>query len=286
VWPDDVFAALPGVHKAELSPTLRMIDGSVIAFKHAHHSGSSAGDNLVSANVTDAAIDELGRIKDVGNYQQVHSRVSQTGGLISTATTRKRGHWMREEIDQAAANSGGAIVLRHVDIFDNPWMPWAACWKLLITDGSITATQLEQHVLPANDISAAAREQITKPRGMIEHLGLDAPDGSLLWTEWSEDLVYPGSGSQSEIWVTRDGEAQRLLNITEHVLARHWPREVEEGKHHHKWVGADFNYHARSVVFQLFGAGQTTEEALANRKSWTALAILEVDSSGTTIAHA
>ena len=285
IWPDAVFAALPGVSEHELAPRLDLIDGSSIDFMHGHHSGASAGDNLVSANITDVAIDEAARIKAVENYQQCQARVSQTGGRVAMATTRKRGHWLRTMIDDLAPTSAGAIRVHSIDIFDNPWMSYAAIIKLLLSDGTYTE-RVAARVLAADDIAAAGREEVRTPRGRLEHLGLEENEGLLLWPRWSDEYVYPASGKQQTLWITRDGVARKLTNITSHVLARHWQRETEQGRKHECWAGTDWNHHARAVVMQLFGEGNTLAEALANQRSWHVYVLGESASTGTTQQHA
>lgn len=292
LWPDEVFASLRGVSEHDHAPRLDLIDGSTLAFLHGHHSGNSAGDNVISANVTDAAIDELARIKSVETYQQVQARVSQSGGRVAIATTRKRGHWLRTEIEDVAADSAGAVEVSTIDIFDNPWMTRAACWKLLLSDGTYNANTL-RGVLAADDIDAAARDAIKRPRSRMEHLGLEDSDALLLWPEWRNDYIYPQTGRQTRLVVEGDDGPRTLIDITRHVLARQWPREAARGERFDAWAGTDWNVNARAVVMQVFGeptsAGPSSARvasAVANRASWHVLVVGESASTGTTKAHA
>ena len=217
-WPDAVFTGPRKITTATKAPTLYLIDGSVLAFMHAHHSGGRAGDNLKSANVRDAVVDELTAVTSAENWTQVLARVSQSGGAVCTASTRKRGHWSRREIDELVSTAGeDAIRVYALDIFDNPWMAYAAVWKLFLTDNTLSRRTLEVEVLADPDPPARARAVVTKPRSLQEHFGHEFADTSRLWSEWDGSAIVTGD---EHLWVSRNGAPVRLLDITAGVLRK------------------------------------------------------------------
>lgn len=278
-WPDAVFTGTRKITTATKAPTLYLIDGSVLAFMHAHHSGGRAGDNLKSANVRDAVVDELTAVTSAENWTQVLARVSQSGGAVCTASTRKRGHWSRREIDELVATAGDdAIKVYALDIFDNPWMAYAAVWKLFLTDNTLSRRTLEVEVLADPDPPARARAVVTKPRSLQEHFGHEVADTSRLWSEWDGSAIVTGD---EHLWVSRNGQPVRLLDITAGVLRKH--HDKPDQRH---WVGSDFNYIGHSVVLKVYGLGASTAEALANRDSWTVLVTDEIEVEGSSLRHA
>jgi len=294
VWPDALFRGLKPVPRSAKSPQLTMLDGSVIAFKHASHRGASAGKNLKSAKVVDAVVDEVGAIGAEANFHQVQIRVSQSGGSVGASTTRVVNHWSHERITLRAKQQGPEVIDVHqFDLYDNPWMTLARIWQLFLTDKTLTTNQLETQVLPAaagGDVAekrAAALAVITSPESMREHFGIETHTGLLMWSEWRPELVYHSSKHQhAEIHVERDDSGikrrVRLINITAAVLAGMLPRQTEKGITFDRWAGCDFNVRGHAAIFEVFGEGRTVEEAMANRSSWTVLVVDEVQINGTT----
>lgn len=285
LWPDELFVELRKQTKTSKEPQLTLIDGSVILFKHAHHTGQRAGGNLKSANVVDAVVDELGEIQDDANWFQVLTRVSQQAGHVGTASTRVRGHWMGEAlIDRAKDDS--SIDLREFTIWDNPWYSEAMIWSLIVgLRKAFSAEDLERHVLPLPKCEqwAAARDLVTDPRVLREDFGVETETSIRLWPEWRDSMIYAGTATRHptiDVW--RD-KPVRLLNITREVMAQKWPRATQEGRSAAVFAGLDFNVRGHAVLLELFGEGTTPAAALANRDSWTVLVVDEVQVDGTTL---
>ena len=285
LWPLGVFSDLRRITLAAKDAIIVMLDGSVLAFHHAHHSGKRGGDNLRSANMRDIAVDELTSIHDAKNWQQLVARVSQSGGHILTASTRGSRHWSRELIEGNAAGSGGAIHITEVDIFHNPWMAYAATWQLFLNDKTFTAHQLDEILaLPVDDQAQASRERMTRPESLLNHLGVSVEIDDRLWREWTDDrvrLVADKLERHPEMFVTRDGSAVRLHNITAAMLGQKWPVLGDAAPP--VWAGVDFNVTGHAVLFELFGEGRTVEQALANQASWRVLVTAEVEVKGITL---
>jgi hypothetical protein len=272
-WPDEVFASLSRVSKDSPAPYRRtLIDGSLVEFHHANYSGRQAGSNLRAANVLDAAVDELTAILDQTNWQQVHARVSQSGGNIFTATTRRSGHWSEDEIEDVQTNAAGAVWSTSVDILDNPWMTFARCWQLFLTDGTLDARKLEQQVLPAADPAAKCRQIVTRPASLREHFGVKTIEGIVLWSNWTGEQIIDDDRFARE-WLTWAGK--RLPNITAAVLASKWRGPTPD-----YLLGQDFNVSPMvAVAMQIFGD-------YARPETWVALAFDEIATEGTVQKHA
>lgn len=281
LWPDAIFTHRSKITLATKEPMLHMIDGSSLAFMHAHHSGNSAGDNLKSANIRDAVVDEINAIGASENWTQVLARVSQSGGSVCTASTRKRGHWSKREIDELVATAGEDVIRTfQVDLFDNPWMAYAAIWKLFLSDGTLTRRQLEADVLQAGDPPGRARALVSKPRSREQHFGDEIADGSRLWSEWDAAAGVVTHGSTP--WATDDeGQAARLVDITAQVLRPH----VDGRPPGDSWAGADFNFIGHSVILKVFGRGASVEQAVAAKSTWSVLVASEVESEGSSLRH-
>jgi len=284
VWPAEVFAAWAPCPLTKKNPTLEMVDGSIIAFKHANFTGASAGKNLKSANVVDAVIDELGAIRAFANYHQVQVRVSQTGGSVSCSTTRVTNHWSHEEITMRAKDSGPEVVdVSTFTLFDNPWMTYARIWQLFLNDRTVTAKQLEEVILPAEDKIAACLSLVTNPRSLREHLGIETSTSNRMWEEWSDDFIYSDNLTTHPDGIhvrSPEGKPVKLVNITREVLARKWPNATQA---FNSWAGLDFNIRGHAVTFELFGQGGSVQEAIVNEQSWTVLVNQEVQVNGTTL---
>lgn len=277
-WPDALMV-LPkkGIPQSARSPRITMLDGSVIDFKHAAHDGG----NLKSENVVDIVLDELGEIDDPDNFHQAKIRVSQTGGCVATATTRKRGHWMDDEITKLAQEAGPEVVrMAEFDLFHSPWMTFARIWQLFLNDRTLTRRQLEHEVLPATDKRAKCLELVKNPKSLREHFGIETAGERLMWSQWRDDFIYSSRHRRhDELHVHRDGAAVRLVNITAAVLARRLPNEAQSFA---AWAGVDFNVRGHAVILEIFGEGSSPEAALANEASWTLLVSDEVQVDGTT----
>lgn len=286
VWPSEVFVNLKPCPRTKKNPELELVDGSRVLFKHANFSGESAGKNLKSANVVDAVVDELGAIRAHANFHQVQVRVSQTGGHVATSTTRVLGHWSHDEITMRAEETGAEVIdVSNFDLFQNPWMSYARIWQLFINDRTLTRRQLESQVLPAKDKRAACLALVTNPKSLREHFGEETAASRFMWSSWSDDFIYSSAAkAHAEIYVRdEDGHAKRLLNITAQVLAKRWPRQTAEGQRFSRWGAMDFNVRGHAVVLELFGEGETVEQAVANEASWTVMVVDEVQVDGTTI---
>jgi hypothetical protein len=291
VWPDELFAQLTPCPLSKKNPTLEMVDGSIIAFKHAAHQGAQAGKNLKSANIVGAVVDELGVIKGQSNWHQVLIRVSQTGGHVATSTTRVTNHWSHKEISERAEIVGPEVIdVSTFTIFENPWMSWAAIWQLFVADKTITPKQLETNVLRAEDKAMACLALVTNPDSLREHFGVETSTDPKMWTEWKDEFIYHDAQIlHPEIFVTgAEGQAKRLINITTPMLAGHsqWGRAHQLGHRFNCWAGLDPNVRGHAVTLELFGEGRSVPEALANRASWTVLVNREIESEGSTLALA
>lgn len=292
-WPDRVFSGLSFASaKAKGAEERRMIDGSRLAFLHANTRGEQAGDNLKSVNVTDAVVDELAAVPDQRSWDQVNIRTIQTGGSVTTGTTPKPSKaWVRLVVDEEMVEAGAALEVT-LSMVDNPWISFAALFMGFLKDRTLTKRQLELDVLPyPEDYLGALQRTVTSKRALREHFGLELGDERKLWTEWREDLIYSGpmierGKSRRSLWIERDGRAVEFLNITPKILARYWARQRDQGRVFARWLGLDFNYHARSIVFELYGEGETVDKAIANASTWILFAVDEVESTGTTMAHA
>ena len=292
-WPDRVFSSMTfASSKAKSAEERRMVDGSRIAFLHANTRGEQAGDNLKSVNVTDAVVDELAAVPDQRSWDQVNIRTIQTGGSVTTGTTPKPSKaWVRLVVDEEMVEAGAALEVT-LAMVDNPWISFAALFMGFLKDRTLTKRQLELEVLPyPEDYLGALQRTVTSKRALREHFGLELGDERKLWTDWSEDLIYSGpaispSKTRRSIWLDRDGVGVEYLNITPQILARYWARQRDHGRVFSRWLGLDFNYHARSIVLELYGEGDTVEKAIANSSSWVLFAADEVESTGTTMAHA
>jgi hypothetical protein len=288
MWPDEVFAAFKPITKKSKDPSLTLIDGSRIDFHHAHHSGEQAGSNLKSANVRDIVVDEAGAIRNKQNWQQLLVRVSQSGGSVSAATTRVRNHWSTSEIE---GNTSSAVVTREIDLFDNPWMSYAAIYQLFLADQTFTDRQLAEILeFPREEQAAACRAKITRPESLLEHLGVAVEAADRLWTEWTGEHVVTDRETQHPTLIVtgEDGRALKLINCTALMLAAKWPamrdRMREEGRPMPgTWAGMDFNFCGHATTFELFGEGRNATEAYANQASWRVLVNSEVEVQGPTL---
>jgi hypothetical protein len=283
VWPDEVFASLRPVSEEKKNPSLRMIDGSTILFEHGNFGDAR---NLKSANVTDAVVDEVGAIKSLSVWHQAQIRVSQSGGTVAASTTRVYGHWSHEEIALRAKEAGEDLIkVMNFDLFDNPFMSYAAIWQLFLNDKTLTRKQLENQVLPAADKRAACMGLVTRAKSLREHFGVEVASSMLMWTEWDNSLIYASERERHDrIHIERDGRRRALVNITEQVLAREWRRAYKEGRRFRCWAGFDPNVRGHAAVLELFGEGRNVEEAVANSSSWTVLVSDEVQVDGSTMA--
>jgi hypothetical protein len=287
LWPLEVFAGLTRIGLEAKNPIITMIDGSVLAFNHAHHSGRRGGDNLRSANVRDIVVDELTSIHDQKNWQQLIARVSQSGGHILTASTRGSRHWSRELIEGNAATAGGSISVSEVDLFHNPWMAYGAIWQMFLNDKTFTRHQLEEILaLPRPEQADAARARVTRPESLLNHFGISAESNDRLWSEWAGDRVIADRDTRHPaglVVTAADGTAKRLRNITAAMLATKWQRATRDEKSFTAWAGMDFNFVGHTVLFELFGEGPTEDHALADQSKWVVLVVDEIEVTGTTL---
>ena len=215
LWPADVFVGKrPG--ETTKNPSHSLIGGSRLDYKHAHHSGSKAGTSLRSESVEAAAVDELSAIHHEENWRELKSRVAQTGGPIAAAYTPTAGHWSAK-LAKSALASGGAIVVAKLVMTQNPWWPYARIWKDLLKDNALTAVQLEEQVLPAEDQAAAARAAVTDPHVLRMRWGVQAPVGLVLWREWHDRFIC---SSYDEAADELDLGGDPLPNITGLVLGQ------------------------------------------------------------------
>jgi hypothetical protein len=240
LWPDDVFAgSVPG--DKTKNPVLEMIDGARVAFRHAHHSGKRAGTNLRSEQVQAVVIDELTAILDVENYHEALNRVGQSGGPVAVAYTPTRGHWVERHIEAPALGSGGAIKLKRLTMFQNPWWPFATMWFHFLRKAAISAAALVEQVLAKPDQAAAALEAIHDPAHRRMFFGVSAPVGLRLWHEWIADrYTVQAYDEDSNTFTPRGVE---LDNVTDEVVGGHFKaRGIIE------IAGKDFNVNPGVVV--------------------------------------
>jgi hypothetical protein len=246
LWPDVWVGKMPT--ETTKSPKLTAFDGSVFSFRHAAHSGKRAGTNLRSESVAALVIDELSAILNQENWREAKSRVAQTAGPIAVAFTPTAGHWSAQLVKQAA-DSGGAIVVDHLLMFDNPWWPWARIFVDLLKDAAITATQLREKILPAEDWRAAVLEEVKDPAVRRMRFGEEQALGLTLWRLWDPARsIYRGPPPLESIEL----EGAALPNITGDVVGAHFGRRdiVAAG-------GKDFNVsNGVCVVFRVFGDRQ------------------------------
>lgn len=283
VWPNEVFASLRPMSEEKKNPSLRMIDGSTILFEHGNFSDAR---NLKSSNVTDAVVDEVGAIKSLAVWHQAQIRVSQSGGSVAASTTRVYGHWSHDEIALRAKEAGEDLIrVMQFDLFDNPFMSYAAIWQLFLNDKTLTRKQLEKQVLPAEDKRAACMALVTRAKSLREHFGVEVASSMLMWTEWDNSLIYTSEHERHDkVHIERAGKLRTLLNITEAVMGREHRRAYREGKRFRVWAGFDPNVRGHACVLELFGEGRTLEEAVANVSSWTVMVSDEVQVDGSTMA--
>ena len=278
MWPDALWSCKNPITKNTTAPTVHMIDGSIIAFQHAH----ADGDNLKSANVTDAVIDEFAAILDPRNYFQVLARVSQQGGHVALSSTKKRDHWSTEEFESQAKD--GWISIHTLELFTNPWMTFAAIWQLFVSTKALGIGELEDKVLtretPEEQIEAC-RALVTDPDALRDHFGIETEAGQLLWAEWTGQEIV--TDLRDGLWITdKDNRPKRLIDITALWIAKHWPSAAPWDQ----WAGMDFNYFGHSVILKLYGDGPSPEAAYANRDSWHAVVTNEIDVATSTLGHA
>lgn len=288
LWPVEVFAGLPRITLQAKAPVHTLIDGSILKYVHAHHSGSRGGDNLKSANVRDLVVDELTAIHDRKNWQQLVARVSQSGGHILTGSTRASGHWSTEAIESNSLTGGGSIHVTEVDLFHNPWMAYAADYQLFLNDKTFTAHQIEEIIsLPRVDQADACRSRMTRPESLLNHLGIAVEASDRLWTQWTgEHVIADREARHTHLVIPGDdGKPRRLRNITAAMLAEKWPKTG--ATRFTAWAGMDFNRNpGHAVLFELFGEGPDEAHALANRSQWVVLVTDEVEVKGPTLALA
>lgn len=278
LWPRDVFTGqIPGPKTKH--PKLYMVDGSVIAFRHAHHSGRRAGTNLRSASVSAAVVDELTAIVNRENYLEIMNRLGQTAGPLATAYTPISGHWAEEDIEKAATSSAGAIQLRRVDLFDNPWWPLSRAWKQFLRDRSLDASSLFD-VLTAEDQCEEAYKRVQDPDSRRRHFGMSAPVGLRLWRSWRAD-EWTLRGPVPDVAVF-EGQP----NITAHTAGSYFGKP---GAAIQVAAGVDFNVNPGvAVVFAVFGTlelplvvvlgevttiGPTIKSARAIASAWPGLCL-------------
>jgi hypothetical protein len=268
LWPAEVFTGeMPG--EKTKNPVHKLIDGSKLVYRHTHHSGKRAGTNLRSESVDAIVTDEVTAILNVENWNELVNRVGQTGGPIACAYTPTRGHWVEEVIEKRALGSGGAIVVKRLTMFRNPWWPYAKIWWQFLRGGGITAEQLEEEILMQEDQTAASLEVITNPDARRMFFGESAPVGLVLWREWRDE------------WICEDYDAGRdqlriggrwLDNITEHVLG-----DFFQSRNFREAGGKDFNVNPQcTVIFRVFG----------NTDRPHVMVLHEVGTTGTTYTHA
>jgi hypothetical protein len=240
LWPNVFVGKIP--NETTKNPSLHLFDGSRIDFRHAHHSGSKAGTNLRSESVgIGIVVDELSAIHHEENLRELQARVALTGAPIAAAFTPTAGHWSARLAKQAP-HSGGTIVVRKLTMFDNPWWKKADMWIDLLRLGAITAAELEQKILPAEDQFAAAMSVVTDPNVRRMRFGEEQSIGLTLWREWSDELVV------------RDGDGLRssfrgLPNVTAAVVGGFFGTSRPKA-----WGGKDFNVNPNvGVVLQAFG---------------------------------
>lgn len=281
----------PTSHRAS-NLALTMIDGSTIEFHHAQDDGG----NLKSENVQAIAGDEIGEWKDAGNYQQVNSRISQSGGAAALGTTPVGGHWGHHEIILQEPHSSGAIRVWSIDLFQNPWMTMARIWALFLGDGTLTETELEEVVLPAPDPPAAARAIIKSPRALREHFGVWTADGIRLWAEWTEVIeqmcTRAGNGTtwtkfNASSRLVRGVEVgpQELADVTAQSVAGIFDAESElidgqlVARPLTRIAGQDFNVNPQTtLVAQVFGDAD-------DPATWVLLVQEEIQTPGTVETH-
>jgi hypothetical protein len=268
LWPPEVFVgARPG--EKTKNPVHKLIDGSTIAYRHAHHSGKRAGTNLRSESVAAIVVDEVSAILHPENWNELVNRVGQTGGPIACAYTPTAGHWVEEMIEKRALGSGGAIVLRRLSMFSNPWWPLAKIWWQFLRLGGITSEQLEEGILAKRDQIAASFDVVTNPDARRMFFGESSPVGLVLWREWSEDYIsedYDAGRDQLRVG------GRWLDNITEHVLG-----DFFQARGFREAGGKDFNVNPQCcVIFRLFG----------NPAAPHVVVLREVGTTGTTYSHA
>jgi len=284
LWPDELFPS----SRAKLSktkPSIQMIDGSTLAFQHAATSGTQAGSNLKSANVTDAVIDEFGAVPAVESYLQVLSRLTQQGGHLAVSSTKVKNHWSNDVV--ASRVDSGGISIHNLGLQTNPWNTQAAIWQLLLNYESISVPQLEEKILihdSFDDQFVECKALVKDPNSLREHFGEIVDEGLLMWPAWTgQEIVTESNIDQNGLWITdANGKAKKLINVTRLWLSKNWPKAGQWDE----WAGMDFNWRGHSVVLKLFAEGKTAEEAFANRDSWTAIVVKEIDVEGTTSKHA
>ena len=273
VWPEVFVGRAPS--EKDRAPQLRLLDGSKIAFRHAHHSGRRAGSNLRSANPEAIAVDELTAILNRENWLEIQARVRQTGGPIMTQTTPLAGHWDTEETDDD--DRGGTTYHAHVDVFQNPWITLAQLLRDMLKERLVTADQMRTQILPASDQVEAAKRLIVRPDARRSWLGAKVAAGRILWAGWREDMIVrDDAGLRETLTVDRHGE---LPNITSKVLGQFFKRE-DRPRPGAYWIGQDFNVNpCVGVVLELFGH-------LHRRDTWHVLVVDEIVKSGPTAAYA
>ena len=268
LWPAEVFVGqMPG--EKTKNPVHKLIDGSTLAYRHAHHSGGRAGVNLRSASVDAIVVDEVTAILNRENWTELGNRVGGTGGPMACAYTPTRGHWVEDAIEKRALGSGGAIVVKRLTMFNNPWWPFAKIWWQFLRMGGITAEQLEGDILSKRDQIAASLEAVTNPDARRMFFGESAPIGLTLWRAWREEYITTDYDPDRDQLLV---DGSWLDNITEHVLGEHFesPRFEEAG-------GKDFNVNPQCcVIFRVFG----------NPTAPHIMVLREVSTVGTTYSHA
>lgn len=273
LWPRECFAGRLPTEKSK-KPKIRLLDGSCLAFRHANFSGAKAGTNLRSANVEGVVVDEKSAIHNEENWREILNRVSQTGGPIMSATTPAAGHW--SEAGDHEDDAGGTIYVTSVDRFQNPWITIPSLFSDMLKERLVTAAQMAEQILPAEDQVEAAKSLIVQPAARRSWLGQSVPAGLTLWREWSEDLiVHDADRVRETLDVDGWGSLPCITYIA--VISKYLRQAVQAPSK--AWVGQDFNVNpCAAVIMQMFGRAH-------QRESWHVLVVDEVVTQGSTAAH-
>ena len=264
---------LPKSHRSARL-VVRMIDGAEIEALHTNEDGG----NLKSENVAGILFDEAAESPDVGNWQQVNSRVSQRGAAVFLPTTPKAGHWAHTEIVLQEPHAGGAIRSFELDLFSNPWLTTPRIWKLLLGDGTLTQTELEEQILPSRDPAATCRAIVQSPRALREHFGVWTADGIRLWSEWTDVVAQSctraGQAMLADRLVTPWGE---LEPITAQASSAFFDGVALEQL---RVVGGqDFNVNPQTTLLaQVFGKPE-------DPSTWVLYFADEIQTQGTVELH-
>lgn len=218
--------------QAEDTP-VRLLDGTVLWFKHAHKTDAT---NLKGEPCQAIVLDEGCAVRHEVNWDELLSRLTTTGGQLLTASTPVLGNFLHDRVykvgatyEQIAANdtvyTGTAIA--NLTVFDNPWQS------------------------PANIAAYVASFGTDTLRLRLQAYGEWVTVGTRMWHTFDK-AVHVVEGASSEI------SGYGCRNITPKVAARFFTKSSAVLDH---VGGQDFNLRPMNLADVQIGCPHGLDES-------------------------